>query len=480
MKKTAFFFILLSFMLMGCQHTELPDFVYVQDDHFVMDGKTWFPLMLNYKVLVVNHGDSVEVLPADFYLSKDMAADFQQIADMGFNSLRICMDSIPDNCHSEALYQATEHILLLAKQCQLKVMLLIRKPLDDYWMNYTEGLLKHFANNSTLWAYDFFNEPLYFDPVPDRDKTDAYRIVCQWRDMMRQYAPHQLFTIGFAEPIEVFEWDPVFLPVDFVEIHTYHPLRVASEMRWYSDNCKKKPWMVGETSLPADNDKVSYEEQRKFMLQVYALARQYHAAGFGWWNFQDCPNGYNFEAQHTGLINPLGEKKLAVQEVRKLESMTIAPDDHQVPPNYYNMLGYNNIVLKGKVINARTHRPIHGAVVRGWTKDWIGMNTYTDKQGNFTLYSNDFNIHFEVSAPGMNTVKFDKEDIPYYFTDPQSARSYNFDSLPNRYLEYHSIDYHNFLEGDTITLKFNPKHFNQSKIEGNLGKIKLKKLKVDN
>ena len=106
--------------------------------------------------------------------------------------------------------------------------------------------------------------------------------------MVRRNAPHQLFTIGLAEPIEVFEWDPPTIPVDFVEMHTYHPLRVQSEMWWYSHYCGK-PWMVGETGLPADDDSVSYGAQMAFMFWTYRYAKINGACGYGWWSFRTAP-----------------------------------------------------------------------------------------------------------------------------------------------------------------------------------------------
>ena len=456
--------------------TEQPkDFVYIEGDHFMLNGEAWFPLMMNYKALYRVKGLSARVTP-DAYYQSTLSQDFQHIADMGFNCVRVCLDTIPDKCNFRALYKATERMLDTAEHYQLKVMLLLKRPLDQKLTEFTTGLLKHLANHPTLWAYDFFNEPLYFDPVQHRDKKEAYKIVKKWSSLMKQYAPHQLFTIGFAEPIEVFSWDPTYLPVDFVEIHTYNPLRIASEMRWYSDNCKGKPWMVGETGLPADDVRVSYEEQRQFLLQTYTLARQYHSAGYGWWYYRDNPDAHVFEGQYTGLISPDGMEKPAAKEICRLKDITIPADDQSIPANYHNMLGYNNIVLKGRVINKKTKEGICGAIVRGWTKDWIGMNTYTDTDGNFTLYSNDFNIHFMVSAPGMKTVSFYKDDFDYHYTDSQSDKKPDFKSLPNQYLEYHSIDYHDFFEGDTMTLQFNPKLFNQSMIEGELGEIRISKL----
>ena len=451
------------------------DFVYIEHDHFMLNGKPWFPLMMNYKALFRVKGFSARVSP-DAYYQSNLSKDFQRISGMGFNSIRICLDTIPEKSNHKALYRAAEQMLDTAQLCHLKVMLLIKRPLDSELEIFTVGLLKHLAHHPALWAYDFFNEPLYYDPVQHRDKTEAYQIVKKWQSLMRENAPHQLFTIGFAEPIEVFSWDPTLMPVDFVEIHTYNPLRIASEMHWYSENCKDKPWMVGETGLPADDVRVSYEEQRKFMIQTYTLARQYHSAGYGWWYYRDNPDAHVFEGQYTGLINPEGQEKPAAKEVKKLKDIPIPDNGHSIPSNYYNMLGYNNIVLRGKVIDEKTKQPIRDAVIRGWTKDWIGMNTYSDSCGNFTLYSNDFNIHFMVSAPGMKTVSIFKDNIVYQHTSPEAAKNWRFDALPQQNLEYHSIDYHDFFDGDTMTLQFNPKHFNQSKIEGNMGVVKISKL----
>ena len=140
------------------------------------------------------------------------------------------------------------------------------------------------------------------------------------------------------------------------------------------------------------------------------------------------------------------------------------------------MLGYNNIVLKGKVIDSKSGQGVKDALVRGWTKDWIGMNTYTDENGNFTLYSNDFNVHFEISAPGMNTIKFDRHNTKYHFVDAEVAKKWTFENLPEQYLEYQSIDYKPFLETDSLTLNFNPKFFNQYKIEGEMGEVRISKL----
>ena len=481
--------LLLLVVLAACHHNgdlqlpyddslppEAEGFVGLQNDHFTLDGETWFPLMLNYKAEIRRCGDSLAVVPAGYYHGRSLREHFDTIASWGFNAVRLCLDVLDDDMDSAAMFRATRRAIQTADSAGLRVMLLIKPPFEPYWQAYTKGLLRALADLPALWAYDFMNEPLYFDPVPDRDKKDAVRIAAEWRHWVRTFAPHQLFTVATAEPIEVFEWDPSMLPVDFVEMHTYHPLRVRSEMWWYSHYCGK-PWMVGETGLPADNDSVPYGWQVDFMAESFFDAVSYGAIGYGWWEFQDCPDGVNFEAQYTGLRNSQGYPKHP--EVRFFRSwMCLGPDDDpQIPANYYNMMGYRNICLTGQVIDASDGTPVEGAVVRGWNDDWsVGMNTFTDSNGRFTLYSNDFNVHFEVSAPGMSRKKFNRDNIRY--DNPGGIDQLN---LPNRKLEYQQIDYRPFMSFDQEGLMvsifpFDARPFVRYSLAGDLGTIKLRKI----
>ena len=477
-------------------HDTLPipaeGYVTLDGSNFAIDGKTWFPLMLNYKAEIRHVGDSLEVVPASYYHVNDFSGTptspwanirthFDTIASWHFNSIRLCLDVLDSDMDSAAMFRATRRVIQQADSAGLRVMLLIKPPLDPYWQNYTQGLLRTLADLPALWAYDFMNEPLYFDPEPERDKMDAVRLVSLWRHWVRQYAPHQLFTVATAEPIEVFEWDPSILPVDFIEMHTYHPLRVFSEMWWYSHYCNK-PWMVGETGLPADNDSVPYNWQFAFMFETYRFAKINGAAGFGWWEFQDCPEGVNFEAQYTGLRDKQGVRKPAVDMVSMIGYVCLgvgADEDSKPPFNYHNMLGYNNIRLTGKVIDKESGLPIEGAVIRGWNEDWsVGMNTYSDSNGHFTLYSNDYNTHFEISAPSMSRVKFNRKNLKY-----KNIGNVDPNNLPNRSLEYQQIDYRPYLwlepDGSLIGfLKHDTNQFNKFSLTSDLGLIKLEKLTI--
>ena len=485
--KSALYIALMAILMVGCNHSDngimyndsLPPvtegYVGLQDGHFVLDGECWFPKMLNYKAFI----DGDHVIPAPYYTGTDLREHFDTIASWGFNAVRVCLDVMSEG-DSAAKFEATRRMVQTADSAGLKVMLLIKTPFEPYWQSYTKGLLRHLADLPALWAYDFFNEPLYFDPEPNRDKMDAVRLASEWRHWVRTYAPHQLFTIATAEPIEVFEWDPSILPTDFVEMHTYHPLRVYSEMLWYSRYCGK-PWMVGETGLPADNDSVPYGWQLAFMDQTYVRAKELGAAGYGWWEFQDHPGGVNFEAQYTGLRDANGKAKLAADWMRYRPYICFGCDEMQFfPVNYYNMLAYSNIRLTGRIVDKATSKPVEGAVIRGWNDDWsVGMNTYTDSNGCFTLYSNDYNVHFEISAPGMSREKFDRRNIKY--SNPQGIDTKN---LPDRNREYQQIDYRPYLNNSIPEIPFNMDfdsvHFFRYSLEGDMGTIRLEMLNINN
>ncbi len=389
-----------------------PGFVGIADGHFVVDGEPWFPVMLNYKAEMRMVDGEVQVVPAPWYTDGPMRRHFDTIASWGFNAVRICLDADYSDFDTAAMHRAVHRAVLQADSAGLRVMLLVQPPLDAFWQEYTEGLLRYMADVPALWAYDLMNEPLYFDPEPRREKQSADSIVREWRKMVRRNAPHQLFTVGLAEPIEVFEWDPSTIPVDFVEMHTYHPLRVQSEMWWYSHYCGK-PWMVGETGLPADDDSVSYGAQMAFMFWTYRYAKINGAYGYGWWEFQDCPLDVNFEAKYSGLRDSRGRAKPATDLFKHWFCLGVGIDeDDMVPVNYYNMLAYKNVAATGRIVDKKGC-PIEGAVIRGWNEDWsVGMNTFSDSAGRFRLVSNDICTHFEISAPGCTKVKFDRR-LPY-------------------------------------------------------------------
>ena len=507
----AFFFI----ATIGCKSSikeTTKDFVYLEDDVFKINDTVFFPLMLNYKVDMRNADDAVVLSSPMYYenggiyesntkeeILQQFSNHLELMSELGFNTVRLCIDVVlkdkagtyyPSSDGRISLTEDTEKILDgiadaldIAESHGLKVMLLLKPPFEKEVETFTIEMLKRFSDNPTIFAYDFMNEPLYFDTEPNRTKKDAVKIVSEWRDTVKKYAPNHLFTIGFSEPIEVFEWDPSMLPVDFVQIHTYHPLRIPSEIWWYSKYCNK-PWIIGETALPADNDSISYEEQYHFAEEVYQYVIDCGGIGFGWWEFQDHINkDMNFEANYTGLLNHegvtktksgnkiIGTLKPAAYQFKEFSKLK-AQGPKPRPQNYYNMLGYENYVIKGRI--ECNNESVEGALIRGWNANWsVGQNTYSDENGNFTLCSNDSCTHFEISAPGLSKVKFDRNDLIYNRVD---GKTHDFSDLENVKLEYHKINYQPFLKNDTTFFEFKEGLFDKAKFSAEMGTIKLKKL----
>ncbi len=442
-------------------------------------------------------------------LQVQMNAHLKLIRQMGFNTIRVCFDRASSDS-SGFYYQADDEKLYLtedgetilnglagfldlAEKNGLRIMLLIKSPVDGEGIEaFTIKMLQRFSENPTLFAYDFKNEPLYFARIEGFSKKDALQTVKHWRHLMVTYAPKQLLTIGYAEPIEVFIWDPSILPVDFLAFHTYNPLRVPNEIYWYS-KYTHKPWMIGETALAADGDSISYDLQRQFMIEAYKRTVNCGGSGFGWWEFQEVMEtfGSNFEASFTGLINYDGETiidssysfqgslKPAAEEVANLSSYI---PDYNCPcmPNYFNMMGYVNYVVKGRVVDKSSGKPIEGATVRGWNYYYaVGQNTFTDTNGEFNLFSNDTCYHFEVSAPGMTRLKFDYDVI--YERNPKSNFAEN--ELTDRNLEYHDIPFSPFLKNqelfkpsyaDPFIFDFEPTMFNKYHFHGRMNTLYLK------
>ena len=511
----SFIVAFFSVATIGCKSSikETPkDFVYLEDDVFKINDTTFFPLMINYKVDMRKIGDDVIVSPSRYYEHNDIfetntkddinnqfSNHVELMKELGFNSVRLCLDVVlKDKAGTyylssdgrisltedrEEILDGISDALNIANSHDMKVMLLLKPPFENEIETFTVEMLKRFSDNPTIFAYDFMNEPLYFDTEPNRTKKDAVKIVSKWRDMIKENAPNHLFTIGFSEPIEVFEWDPSILPVDFIQIHTYHPLRIPSEIWWYSQYCNK-PWIIGETALPADNDSISYEEQYHFAEEVYQYVIDCGGIGFGWWCFQDhiIPN-MNFEANYTGLLNHegitktksgneiIGTIKPAAYKFKELSKLK-AQGPKPRPQNYYNMLGYENYVIKGRI--ECNDEGVEGALIRGWNSNWsVGQNTYSDENGNFTLYSNDSCTHFEISAPGLSKAKFNRHDLKYERID---GKTHDFSDLENVKLEYHKINYQPFLKNDTTFFEFKEGLFDKAKFSAEMGTIKLKKL----
>jgi hypothetical protein len=544
---TALLLMCITFFQYSCKNEPSKDyqeakdagFVYLEENQFMVNDTVFFPMLINYLVEFMSvEGEMIPVANIQYdsttyhegttkvdYLTR-LNTHFKYIKHLGFNTIRLVgltgKEFAKDGNHLIKTYRpdgsfdlkpyptikqeyerAVVKIMELAKQNQLKVMILLPTPRLNEKENlarlsFIKDILSLFKTDNTVFSYDFFNEPLYFDnsesddyKVRQRSKESAFELVNSWVKLMESIAPNQLSTIGFGEPIEVFEWDPSTFPLDFISFHTYHPLRVPNEIYWWS-KYSNKPWMITETSLPADNDSISYLEQRQFMYEAYRRTINCGGSGFGWWQYQDVNWGTNFEHNNTSLLNHegityfndstdiiYGSPKAAALAVNELSSIKVT-GKCDCFPNYSNMLGYQNIRITGKLIDGLSGEPIEGAVIRGWTNYWnIAANTFSDENGNFELYSNDEFIHFEISAMGYSKIKFDQR-IRYNNREKNGSM---FAALTNLSLEYHNIHYQPFLKqpvsdslfssdgmrDSSIVFDFDPELFGQYQFSGTMG-----------
>jgi hypothetical protein len=310
----------------------------------------------------------------------------------------------------------------------LKVILLIRMRPDVKTTEiHAAKLARYFRNDATIFAYDLFNEPLYFDRK-DRKKKEVFEISKRWYKSLKKNAPLQLVTIGLEGIREVHEWDPDILSVDFISLHPYEyePEQVRNEIYWYGKYITK-PWIIGETAIPADDDSVSYEEQKRFAHKTLRQTIHCGSAGFSWWQYKDV-DWRRFHPSFMGVVNRKGITKtekdgLPVRGTIKPTALEFAnvvtsvqSDSCLCLSNYYNYTYNHSFRITGHLIDEKTKQPVEGGVVLGWNQWWShSYHTITKADGSFELTSDYPFYHWIASATMYSMVRGD--------VNPDSART---------------------------------------------------------
>lgn len=447
-------------------------FVSIKENKFILNGKEFYPLAVNYITYFRADKNKLWVSPYHGYtpdsitpcFSKDsclmqLRADMELIKEMGFNSVRFVGvgEEIIDKKTGQLSINANlsnnrDTVLILsneenykkyfdalgglfdaANSAGLKIVFLIRvlpeiKSTEDH----LRLIATRFKNDTSLMAYDLFNEPLYFDSL-ERKKTDIPPITKRWKKIMRMYAPDQLSTIGLVGIREIFEWDPNLVDVDFLSFHPYEfePEQVRNELYWYGQ-CVKKPWIIGETALPADNDSVTYEEQKKWAHNSLKQAYDCGASGYTWWQYKDV-NWHAYRADWMGVVTRKGETKLIkynavvkgtpkplVEEFKKFNP-SAKKDSGILLPNYYNWSQHKKFRIIGHLLD-ENNNPIKEGVVLAWDKYWThSYHTISKSDGNFELMG-DFSFYHWIASATLYSMT--RAEI-----SPDTARAYK-DSIP--------------------------------------------------
>ena len=217
---------------LGCspQHVKQGS-VSLGEHGFVLNGRPFFPLAVNYGVALCGTADSLWACPAFEYAvlppqlpathNADrirLKADMEMISDMGFNTVRLVgfgeaasLDSglfarvktpwrrdtvlrLSEGSRYEQYLSAIGDVLDAVRSAGIRSILLVtihpdRPATEQHFIRIAD----RFRNDTTVLAYDIFNEPLYFDK-PERPKKEAMqgplptRRELEWLDRRQRVA----------------------------------------------------------------------------------------------------------------------------------------------------------------------------------------------------------------------------------------------------------------------------------------------------
>ena len=433
-------------------------FVSIKEGKFNLNGKPFYLMALNF-VATLRMDDTMMwpsvysgyVPQYDYHKTNrdsclnELSAALVLVHDMGFNTVRITsfaeaevQDKITGRICFKADYgsqsdkrftldseekyrqyfKATEDLLNIINDAGLKAILVLKVfPESVQTEDHLKRITSHFKNNPTILAYDFFNEPLYFDEK-QRRKEDVYLISHRWHKIVQANAPDQLCTIGLAGQREVFEWDPNIVDVDFISFHPYdyEPDQVRNEMYWYKKYVKK-PWIIGETGVPSNNDSIPYQTQVDFANKTMVQNLNCGAMGYSWWQYKDVEWG-GYHQNYLGILNNIGvtvnsrgqkvvgTEKPIVNAFKSFNSNQVKGECSCLK-NYYNFSSNSYFRIVGKLIDTDGN-PIDGAGILAWDEWWVHHYFTTSKaDGNFAIYSDFKFYHWMISPTNYEMVRDD-------------------------------------------------------------------------
>ncbi len=421
-------------------------FVSIKANKFILNEKEFYPLAVNYCVSLQMDAENIWACPSATYntlnpfpyTTKDsclmkLKSDMHLIKAMGFNSVRICRVGEPwlnsekegelsigvhiANKHDSSIvlsnneknysdyFNALDEMYQVINDAGLKVILLLRMHPD--FKSTEKHLVKissHFKDEPTIMAYDFYNEPLYGDHT-NRTKKEVFTIVKNWSTLFKKNSPKQLSTIGLEGIGEVFEWDPNILDIDFISYHPYEYEyeQVRNEIYWYGKHTKK-PWIIGETAIPADNDSMSYKEQYLFAKKTLKQTRNCGGLGYSWWQFKDVEEQF-YHASYMGVITQKEKLKPVTKAFRDYDSSILEQDSCVCLDNYHNLTPFSAFKITGQLVNDN-NEPIDGGAIVAWNKSWShSFHALSKADGSFELTSKFPFYHWMISATEMTMVR---------------------------------------------------------------------------
>lgn len=438
--------------------------VRLKGNDFYLNGNKFFPLFVNYAVVFARDAQgNIYPSPNQAYFAsggmectdengcyQEILNDFIDIKTMGFNSIRLCglvfgtqgnsypnpaittytssygIQDFPISAPYTNIFHCIDKVLEAAEEAGIKVQLLtggnqiVEPAILPLYTNYLAALAERYKNNTTLYSYDFMNEPRTNDHTSNT-KFDVCSIVGYWNDAVKSHTTNQLTTIGLLSTDEVFTWDPGILKVDFISMHAYGTIdHFRNQVKWLSDNCKL-PWIIGENGFRActcaPNQTIEHvdgteNDQKLYIKTAMETTRDCGGKGYGWWQYKDVFWGAEDPltgktGDYYGLVRKNTEfKKPAAAEVLLFQPFAQNPSGCPYTSSYYySCPTTNNYAYVGRVLHASTLQPVKGAVIYSYSSNWTAdARAFSNANGDFTVCSSEPIDKIRISAPGANVI----------------------------------------------------------------------------
>lgn len=480
-------------------------FIYLKGRQFFKGDTPFYPNVINYGTNIYHkkdqhHNDSWQVYlgPSAGRVPYDLAddlcnkrfsdsllrSDLMMIDSLGFNTIRILPMVMPahkapgtyleirginlSTCDTvttqvypdifginEPLFNAFQEFLEIVDSLGLKVIF-TTGGMDTYlsyypvYYGYLEDLASRFANNTTILAYDYYNEPANtftwgkspLNTVPSFISMSK-EIICSLSrncyESIREHDPNHLITIGIHDYRDVGFWDPGTISSDFLSYHNYGGgtankvqfnnivRNIKNSLYWIKNtSALKKPWIIGEIGFAGTNDTIltcskdpvsiicpgfvvtptttTYERlQRDFCDTTYKDVRACGGSGYSWWDYQDSREsaGRDCAGAHWGIFTNCHEPKEIIYPPENnifQNDWGSMPCGNFVNPDMMSVFYYNhfpewNSAITGFVVDINSQEPISNAYVEGMYFDndsilHFGNKTFTDSIGYFRLALN--------------------------------------------------------------------------------------------
>lgn len=330
--------IILLFLLAQNYHiiiyAQSNSIVTLEGKQFKLNGANFYPVTLNYGIEISSPSPGASTWQTSGYISPFveygpnqfwdcnnesncdnlLQRDFNYIAGMGFNSIRVAFSPSYDKNNNRLFWQGRDNPVrdffqiplypntpndpgtLFVLSCYEKIMEVANNTINvntsepqplkiiflmsgnhsdygNYERNAYTDFFKRLAvyissstNKNAVFAYDLMNEPCYC-VEPKKTKAEACEMISAWYNAFKQYDPEHLITIGSCGVSDIFSFDPGILKVDFISEHHYPAwaiyeertepamqerarTRTVNNLHWMNNACPF-PWIIGETGFTA-------------------------------------------------------------------------------------------------------------------------------------------------------------------------------------------------------------------------------------